>query len=116
MIAEDDKFIAEMYVTKLSAEGYDVQNVENGKELIEKLKTFCPDIILLDILMPVMDGIETLKEIKEKEKYDKIPVVVLTNANEKEYVSKALDFGAKDYLVKASHTPDEVVVKIKKNL
>ena len=115
LIAEDDKFIAEMYVTKLTAEGFEAKSVENGQEAINELETFQPDIVLLDIMMPVMNGIEALKKIYKDMKV-KVPVIVLTNANEKDYVSQALDLGARDYLVKSSHTPDEVVVKIKENL
>ena len=116
LIAEDDKFISEVYLTKLDSEGFQVVLAEDGKEAAEKIKKEKPSLVLLDILMPGMSGLDVLKKIKQDEELKNIPVIVLTNASEKEYASEALDLGADDYLIKSSFTPDEVVAKIKKNL
>ena len=116
LIAEDDKFIAEMYVTKLISEGYDAISVENGQQALDEMRKNKPDMVLLDIFMPLMNGTDVLKNMKQDKGLEDIPVIILTNANEKDYVDIALDSGARDYLVKSSHTPDEVVIKIKENL
>ena len=116
VIAEDDKFISEMYIAKLSSEGFDVEYAQDGKEAIEKICEIQPDIVLLDILMPKMNGIEVLKKIRADKKIKNTPVIILTNANEKDHVSKAMEMGANDYLIKASFTPDEIVSKIKETL
>ena len=116
VIAEDDKFISEMYIAKLSAEGFDVEYAQDGQEAIEKICEIQPDIVLLDILMPKLNGIEVLKRIRADKKVKNTPVIVLTNANEKDHISKAMEMGANDYLIKASFTPDEIVSKIKENL
>lgn len=116
VIAEDDKFISEMYVTKLLSEGFDVECARDGQEAVEKICEIQPDIVLLDIFMPKLNGIEVLKKIRSDKKVKATPVIVLTNASEKDHVSKAMEMGANDYLVKSSFTPDEVVSKIKENI
>lgn len=116
IIAEDDKFISEMYITKLSSEGFEVECAQDGQEAIEKIREIQPDIVLLDIFMPKLNGIEVLKKIRADKKIKDIPVIVLTNANEKDHISKAKEMGANDYLIKSSFTPDEVVSKIKETI
>lgn len=113
LIAEDDGFISEVYSTKLSLEGFDICIALDGKEALERVKTEKPDLILLDIMMPKLDGLEILEKLKADSGLKKIPVVVLTNVGEKDAIDKALSLGAVDYLIKSSHTPGEVVAKIK---
>ncbi len=114
LVIEDDKFISDIYSTKLSSEGFRVILAENGEEGVKKIKSEQPDLILLDLFMPKMDGIEVLKKMKT----DGISIMtlVLTNAGENEYVAKAMELGAEDYLIKTSFTPDEVILKIKEKL
>ena len=116
LIAEDDGFLAEIYLTKLKLSGYEVSQAWDGVEVLEYLKKNEVDFLLLDFLMPRMGGIEVLEEMRRLGKYKDLPVIVLTNAAEKENVDKAFELGARDYLVKSYHTPEEVVQKIKKVL
>lgn len=112
LLVEDDSFVSDIYQTKISSEGFDIMVAENGLEAIKKLEEKIPDLILLDIIMPYMDGIETLKRIKAEEKWKKIPVILLTNLSEKEKIEEALGIGADDYLIKSHFTPSEVISKV----
>lgn len=116
VIAEDDRFISEMYATKLSAEGFEVEVANDGKEAIDAIEKIKPEIVLLDIMMPKLDGIEVLKKVRDNKELKDVSVIVLTNANEKDHVSKAMSIGADGYLIKSSFTPDEVVEKIKEKI
>ena len=113
MIVEDDSFVMDIYKTKLSQEGFSVVEAENGAEALKKLKDVKPDLMLLDIIMPYMDGLEVLKKMKENEDTKNIPVILLTNLSQKEEVDKGMSLGAKDYLIKSHFTPSEVLEKIK---
>lgn len=113
MIVEDDSFVMDIYKTKLSQEGFSVAEAINGMEALKKLKDVKPDLILLDIIMPYMDGLEVLKKIKENEDTKNIPVILLTNLSQKEDVDKGMELGAKGYLIKSHFTPSEVLEKIK---
>jgi CheY-like chemotaxis protein len=113
LIVEDDSFVKDIYHTKLSQEGYEIIEAGNGVEAMEKLKQTQPDLILLDIVMPYMNGIEVLRELKKDEKLKDIPVVLLTNLSQKEEINEGLSLGAKDYLIKSHFTPTEVLEKIK---
>src|SRR5665647_630960 len=114
MVVEDDSFVMDIYQTKLSQEGYEVLQAENGTEAFKKLETEIPDLILLDIIMPYVDGLQVLKKIKAEEKLKNIPVVLLTNLSQKENINEGLGLGADDYLIKSHFTPSEVLDKIKK--
>lgn len=113
LLVEDDAFVSDIYNTKLSKEGFDVIIAENGLKAIEKLEKIMPDCILLDIIMPYMDGMETLKKIKERKEWSKIPIILLTNLSEKEKIEEALNAGANDFLIKSHFTPSEVLSKVK---
>ena len=113
MIVEDDSFVMDIYKTKLSQEGFSVVEAGNGAEALKKLKDVKPDLMLLDIIMPYMDGLEVLKKMKENEETKNIPVILLTNLSQKEEVDKGIELGAKDYLIKSHFTPSEVLEKIK---
>ena len=112
LIVEDDNFVAEVYSTKLLEMGHEVQIAQNGEEglsLVEKEK---PDLILLDIIMPVMGGIEMLEDLRRKEEWANIPVILLTNVGEKDSIQKVRNLGVQDYLIKSHFTPAEVIEKI----
>lgn len=113
LIIEDDNFISDMYVTKLRLAGFDVEVAENGKKGLEILKKTKPDLILLDIIMPEMDGFEVLKAIKKNPNTASITVILLTNLGRREDVEKGINLGADDYIIKAHFTPTEVMEKIK---
>lgn len=112
LIVEDDVFISDIYQVKFSQESYETAVAVNGLEALKKLESFQPDVILLDIIMPQMDGIETLKKIKKDDKWKNIPIIMLTNISEKEKVEESEEMGVNDYLVKSQFTPSEVVEKV----
>ena len=105
------------YETKITKEGINIIKATNGAEAMKKLEEGAfPDLILLDIIMPYMNGLEVLKKIKENDNLNKIPVVLLTNLSQKEEIEEGFKLGAKDYLIKSHFTPSEVMEKIKKHL
>ncbi|TSA45761.1 response regulator [bacterium] len=112
LIVEDDNFVAEVYSTKLLEMGHEVIIAQNGEEGLNALKENTPDLILLDIIMPVMGGIEMLQELKKNEEWKKIPVILLTNVGEKDSIQKVQTLGVQDYLIKSHFTPAEVIEKI----
>jgi len=116
LLVEDDNFLVEMYTTKFELEGFEVLSAEDGKKGLEMVKKENPDIILLDILMPVMDGFAVLDALKKDKTMADIPVILLTNLGQKDDVKKGFEKGAVGYLIKAHFMPSEVVEKIKKIL
>jgi two-component system, OmpR family, alkaline phosphatase synthesis response regulator PhoP len=116
LIAEDDKFLASAYRLKLVKEGFEVKVAGDGVEALEMLKAFVPDIIVLDLMMPNKDGFATLKEIKEDEKLNKIPVIIASNLGQAEDVEKAKKLGAVDYIIKAELSISELIKKIESNI
>ena len=112
LLVEDDPFIRDIYHVKFSQDGFEVSMVNNGMEALKKMEEFVPDIILLDIIMPYMDGMEVLEKIKKEERFKKTPVILLTNLSQQEEVKHGLELGARDYLIKSHFTPSEVLDKI----
>lgn len=116
LIVEDDPFISDVYVLKLESEGFNVETAEDGMKGLEKLKKNKFDVILLDILMPNMDGFKVLEQIKLRPDISKVPVIILTNLSQKKDIQKGIDLGAVDYIIKTKFTPTEVVNTISKVL
>jgi DNA-binding response OmpR family regulator len=116
LIIEDDRYISKMYQLKLSLEGYDVQVAENGKQGVDKVKEMMPNIILLDILMPELDGFEVLKIVKGDDATKDIPVLIMSNLGQEDHIEKGMQMGAIGYIVKSQFTPSKVVDKIKETL
>jgi DNA-binding response OmpR family regulator len=116
LLVEDDPFLLSMYSTKFELEGFTVLSADNGEDGLRLSTGENIDIILLDILMPKMNGFEVLEELKKNDKTKKIPVILLTNLNQKDEIERGLALGADDYLIKAHFMPSEVVEKIKKVL
>lgn len=116
LVVEDDEFLANIYKTKLGIEGFAVVAAKDGEAGIKAAKKEMPDLMLLDILMPKMDGFEVLKALKADSKLKRIKVIMLTNLGQKEDVDRGLELGADDYLIKAHFLPSETVAKIKKIL
>lgn len=112
MLVEDDVTLVKIYKTKLTKSGFDVLHVCNGKECLEKASEFKPDIILLDVIIPKLDGFSVLQELKSNSRTKKIPVIMLTNLAQNEDIEKGKRLGACDYLVKSSFTPAELLKKI----
>ncbi len=116
LLVEDDTFLAGMYVTKLTMEHFQVELAGDGELGLAKAEELQPDLILLDILLPKMNGFDVLKQIKAQPQLKNIPVILLTNLGQKGDVAQGLDLGAADYLIKAHFMPSEVVDKIKRHL
>lgn len=116
LIMEDDPFIAKMYVKKLIKQGYIAKQADNGIEGIDMMQIFLPDLVMLDIIMPQMDGFEVIRKLKQDKKFNKIPIIVLSNLGEREHIEKCLALGADDYIIKAHFTPEEAIARIKKIL
>ena len=115
-IIEDDRAIAQMYRIKFEAEGYEVETADNGKlglELAEKMK---PDIILLDLMMPIMNGDEMLKELRLTDWGKDIKVIILTNMGEQELPERVRALGVKKIIAKADMTPRQVAEVVKQQL
>jgi CheY-like chemotaxis protein len=116
LVVEDDYFYANIYRAKLAREGYGAEVVADGEQALKAVREKKPDLILLDLIMPVKDGFETLKELKADPNFKDIKVVVLSNLGQGEDVQRAKDLGAVDYLIKTNVSLQEVVDKIKKYL
>lgn len=112
LIVEDDEFLLSMYSTKFEIEGYEVVMASDGEMGVEKAQKEKPGIILLDIMLPNMDGFDVLRKLKSNSETSSIPVILLTNLSQKQDVEQGLSLGADDYLVKAHFMPSEVVDKI----
>lgn len=115
-IIEDDMVISQMYRMKFEAEGYDVQTAENGRLGVELCEKWRPNIILLDIRMPEMNGDEALKKIRATDWGKHIPVLVLTNLGEEEAPANLRALGVTSYIVKADFTPRQVTERVKQAL
>jgi DNA-binding response OmpR family regulator len=114
LLVEDDPMVVKMYKNKLTREGFSLALAFNGEEGLKALKKDRPDIILLDIMMPKMNGFETLKNIKADPDFKNIPVVILTNLGDRsEDIKKSKELGAEDYWVKVNMPLKELATRIK---
>lgn len=118
LIVEDDKFLSELISTKLDKEGFNIALAGDGEAGLKKAEEFKPEIILLDIMLPGMDGFEVLEKLKNNANASvkSIPVIILSNFGQESKVERGLQLGAVDYLVKANFTTGEIVAKIKEVL
>ena len=112
LIAEDDHFLSSLLKARLDKEGFVVKTVFDGQEALNYLKEFLPNVIILDLIMPSVSGIEVLEQISIDPQYNKIPVIVLTNLGQEEDIQRAKQLGAAEYFVKARTSIDDVVVAI----
>ncbi len=112
-IIEDDPVISQMYRMKFEADEFEVQLANNGKSGVSLVETFNPDIILLDIQMPEMDGADALEIIRKNDWGKNIPVIILTNLGEEESPKNLRALGIHSYIVKANLTPRQVVQRVK---
>jgi len=115
LLVEDDPFLVDLYNTKLKEVGYEVVIAVSGREGLVKLKEKKPDILLLDIVLPDLDGWDVLEKIR-KENITDLKIIVLSNLAEKRDIERARELGVARYLIKAHFTPTEVVEEIKKVL
>ncbi len=115
-IVEDDPVISQMYRFKFEAAEFEVQLANNGRRGIEMVKTFQPDLILLDLQMPEMNGTDALEIIRKNEWGKNIPVIILTNMGEEESPKKLRELGIHSYIVKANLTPNQVLKRVQEAL
>jgi len=113
LIIEDDKFLRELIVQKLTKEGYEIAEAVDGEEGVKKFKEEMPDLVLLDLILPGIDGFEVLSRVKKDPEVSSVPVIILSNLGQKDDVERGLNLGAVDYLIKAHFTPGEIIDKIK---
>lgn len=115
-IIEDDQAISQMYRIKFEAEGYDVETAENGKLGLELIQAMRPDIVLLDLMMPIMDGEEALTKLRATDWGKDVKVIVLTNRGEQEIPPKIKELGITALILKANMTPRQVAELVKSKL
>jgi len=113
LIVEDEAALLYALKARLTVDGFSISTVDSGEKALEALKKEKPDLIVLDIILPKMDGYDFLKKIKKEKKYKDIPVVIMSNLNKKENIEKGLKLGAKDYLIKTEFKLDDFIKKIK---
>jgi len=113
IMAEDDKTIARLIIFKLEKEGFKVIHFCNGEGVAEKVVEVLPNVVILDVMMPIKDGISILKEIKGNPKTASVPVIILSARGQENDVVKAMEIGASDYISKP-FSPSELMVRIKR--
>ena len=106
LLIENESFLRKLYCEFLSMSRYEMQTADNGKNGLERLASFRPDLIILDIIMPVMDGAEFLKIVKNDLKFKNIPVLLLTGITDMNKIETCLDLGAVDFVEKTTHPVD----------
>lgn len=115
-IIEDDSVISQMYRMKFEADGFDVQIANNGRDGVALVEEFVPDMVLLDMQMPIMNGDEALKQIRSHDWGKTVPVMILTNLGEEEAPKNIRALGIESYIVKADLTPRQVIERVKTTL
>ncbi len=113
LIIEDDPLIVKIYSTRLKADGFEVFSAENGEDGIALIEEKKPDVIVLDVMMPRVDGFGVLEAIARQKDSKKIPVLVYSNLASEEEIARAKAMGATEFIVKADISPTEMVTKIK---
>jgi len=117
LIVEDDDAIATMYTMKLELSKFDVKRAANGHEGIELIDSFHPDIVLLDLMMPVMSGVETLEHLRDNDQLNKdFKLLILSNMGDMDTAEKIKEFGVHDFIIKADSSPTQVVEKVQQLL
>lgn len=113
LIVDDEEILRKIYSDRLTFEGFTVETGADGEEALAKIRTSPPNLVLLDILMPKLNGLQVLEQLSADSTLKTIPVIVLSNVANDENIKKALSLGAKDYLLKTNFSPNEIINKIK---
>lgn len=116
LLVEDDPFLRDIYTTKFKEQGFSVEAAGDGKEALRKIAVKEPDLLLLDIVLPYINGWEILRKIKNDQRFKKISIIIISNLGQKAEVEKAMRLGANKFLIKAHYTPIQVVEEAKKIL
>ena len=114
LVVEDDQFLRDLYDDLLREEGYDVELAPDGQEGLDKILKGGYNLILLDIMLPKMDGLEILRQVKEKKpEQPNGPTVLLTNLGQDSIIKEGFNLGASGYLIKSAMNPDQVLSEVK---
>lgn len=116
LIIEDDFFIRELYQRQLQKEGYQVQVVEDGPTGLLSANQFHPDLILLDIMLPKLNGLDLLRTLKSKPETKEISVILLTNLGQDSVIKEGFQLGAEGYLIKSAYTPSQIIEEVREFL
>lgn len=116
LLVEDDPMIVEMYKNRLEEEGFEVLTTDKGSEVLEIAIKEKPNIVLLDVILPEIDGFSILEMLKNDNHTKNIPVMMLTNLGQEGDQNKGMNLGAVQYFIKSKHTPSDVLVEIRKIL
>lgn len=116
LIVDDEKFVVKALTEKLVLEGFSTDLAYDGQEALLKVNQVKPDLILLDIIMPKLDGISVLKKLKASTETKDIPIIILTNLYDDKKVNEVMETGGTDYLVKVEHTLSDIVKEVKQKL
>lgn len=114
IIIEDEEVLLNLLERRLTQEGYDVDIAKNGQEGLVKIKKNQPDLILLDIVMPIMGGFEVMEALNKDKKLKDIPIIIVSNSGQPVELERAKKLGVKDWLIKTDFDPQEVIDKVKK--
>lgn len=114
LVVEDDNFLANVYRIKLKKAGFEITIATDGAEALEKIKSQNFDLVILDLIIPKIDGFGVLTEIRSQEKYKTLPVLIASNLSQMEDINRALKLGANDFIVKSDITLDALIEKINK--
>ena len=113
LIVEDDPFLLKMYNKKFQVEGFQVETAEDGISGLQKMKTFIPDLVIMDVMMPKLNGLEAVEKAKSDPATSNIPILILTNLSAATDAEAAVKKGAVGFLVKSDTTPTQVITKVK---
>lgn len=116
LLVEDEDFIRELYVRQLTKEGFEVKSTVDGTTGLNMLKQESFDLLLLDIMLPGMNGLQLLREFKTQNPNSSMITILLTNLGQEAVIKEGFELGAQAYLIKASYTPDQVVTEVKNAL
>jgi two-component system cell cycle response regulator len=112
LIVEDDDFLRTLAYNKLTSSGFSVDAATNGQMGLEKISEQKHDIVILDLLLPIMDGFQVLKELHDKKLLQNQRIIVFSNLGSESDIKQVIEFGVKHYMIKSSFTLDELVIKI----
>ncbi|MBI2450364.1 MAG: response regulator [Candidatus Nealsonbacteria bacterium] len=113
LIVEDDEFLADILVKQLAKAGFDTDLAIDAKAALEKIKQEKPSLVLLDLILPGMNGFEFLEKIKSDPILRDIRVIILSNLGQKDEIERGLKLGAEDFMVKANYDINEIIQKVK---
>jgi DNA-binding response OmpR family regulator len=118
LLVEDDQILARLYQAKFKKEGFEIELAYDGLEGVDKMKAFAPDLVILDLIMPKMDGFSFLEKIQDDSSLnpEKAPILVLSNLGQESDIKRAQELGAKDFFVKADISLSQMIEKVKKHL